>query len=168
MSLGLQDQLLAEFDREIGATRRVLARLPDASFGWTPHARSMPLGRLATHLAEIAGWIAHIVDEPSFDLAHAPAAPRVEPDAAAVLALFDREAARARRAVCATTDTRLAETWSLLRDARVLLTAPRIVAVRTEGLYHLVHHRGQLCVYLRLLDVPLPPVYGPTADEGRI
>ncbi|HEX7086970.1 MAG TPA: DinB family protein [Vicinamibacterales bacterium] len=167
MSLGLQEQLLAELDREMGATRRVLSRVPDASFDWTPHPRSRSLGGLATHVAELPGWIAHIIEEPSFDLACVPAAPRMDPDRAAVLARFEHEAARARRAVCAAVDTRLLETWSLLRDGRVLLTAPRIVAVRTEGLYHLVHHRGQLGVYLRLLGVPLPPVYGPTADEGR-
>jgi len=168
VSLGLQEQLLAEFDREMGATRRVLARVPDGSFAWTPHPRSRSLGALATHVADLPRWIAHIVSEPSFDLSCVPAEPPVAPDAASVLARFEREVAEARRAVCAAVDTRLLETWSLLRDGRVLLTAPRIVAVRTEGLYHLVHHRGQLGVYLRLLGVPLPPVYGPTADEGRL
>ena len=124
MSLGLQDQLLSEFDREMGATRRVLARVPDACLGWQPHGRSMSMGRLTTHIAQLAGWIAH-------------------------------------------TDARLVESWTLRKEGHVLLTAPRIVAVRTEGLYHLTHHRGQLTVYLRLLDLPVPPIYGPTADEGR-
>lgn len=167
MSLGLQDQLLSEFDREMGATRRVLARVPDACLGWQPHGRSMSMGRLTTHIAQLAGWIAHIVDEPSFDLALAPAVPRVEGTSAAIASLFERESSRARTAICGTTDARLVESWTLRKEGHVLLTAPRIVAVRTEGLYHLTHHRGQLTVYLRLLDLPVPPIYGPTADEGR-
>ncbi len=168
MSLGMQDQLLAEFDREMGATRRVLARVPDGRIGWQPHPRSMSLGRLATHIAQLAGWVAHIIEASSFDLVLVSAIARVEPTAAAVVSLFEHEAARARAAICGTTDARLVESWTLRKEGQVLLIAPRIVAVRTEGLYHLTHHRGQLSVYLRLLDVPVPPIYGPTADEGRL
>lgn len=168
MSLGLLDQCRSEFDREIGVTRRVLRRVPGNRLTWSPHPRSMSLGRLATHVAALPGWLPQILDAPSFDLSAVPAD---APDDAAIeliLARFEGGAAAARRALAGSTDARLVETWTLLHDGQVVLTAPRIVALRTEGLYHLTHHRGQLTVYLRLLDVPVPPIYGPTADEGRL
>ncbi len=87
---------------------------------------------------------------------------------AAILARFEAGVAEARRALRESTDARLADTWSLCKDGEVIITLPRIVALRTEGLYHLTHHRGQLTVYLRLLEIPIPPIYGPTADEGRL
>lgn len=169
MSLGLLDQCLSEFDREMGVTRRVLARVPEPHLAWRPHARSMSLGRLATHVASLPAWASHILTAPDFDLASADAAGAAE-DAttAAILARFDAGVAEARRALCGSTDVRLVEIWTLRRDGEAILTLPRIVALRTEALYHLSHHRGQLSVYLRLLDVPLPPIYGPTADEGRL
>lgn len=168
MSLGLMDQLISEFDRESGATRRVLARVPGDRLTWQPHLRSMTLGRLATHIAELPAWIAYIAQEPGFDLASVPEVPRLESSVQAIATLFDAGIANARQALCASTDARLLETWTLRHKGQSVLTLPRIVALRTEGLYHLTHHRGQLTVYLRLLDVPLPPVYGPTADEGRL
>jgi uncharacterized damage-inducible protein DinB len=153
VSLGLLDQCLSELDREVGVTRRVLARVPDDRLTWGPHPRSMTLGRLATHVASLPGWLPQILNEESFDLSALPVAPTV---------------AEARRALRDSTDARLAGTWTLRKDGEVVLTLPRIVALRTEGLYHLTHHRGQLTVYLRLLDIPIPPIYGPTADEGRL
>ena len=168
MSLGLLDQCLSEFDREIGVTRRVLARVPDDRLSWGPHPRSMTLGRLATHLASLPGWLPLILNEARFDLSVLPASAVVDDTSAAILARFDAGVAAARRALLESTDSRLAETWILCKDGEVVLTLPRIVALRTEGLYHLTHHRGQLTVYLRLLDIPIPPIYGPTADEGRL
>lgn len=168
MSIGALPLLLSEFDREMGATRRVLARVPERHLDWRPHERSMTLGRLATHVASLPGWLATIVRENAFDLADVPLAPLVDPATAAAIARFDAAAADARRALLDTTDARLLELWTLRKDGHDLVSAPRIVALRTEGLYHLIHHRGQLTVYLRLLNVPLPPIYGPTADEGRL
>ncbi|MBK5296337.1 MAG: DinB family protein [Vicinamibacteria bacterium] len=168
MSLGLLDQCLSEFDRETGVTRRVLARVPDDRLSWGPHPRSMTLGRLATHVASLPGWLPQILNEATLDLASVPATAVVDDTAAAILARFDAGVADARRALCESTDARLADTWTLRKDGEVVLTLPRIVALRTEGLYHLTHHRGQLTVYLRLLDIPIPPIYGPTADEGRL
>jgi uncharacterized damage-inducible protein DinB len=168
MSIGLLDQCLSEFDREMGATRRVLMRVPDDRLSWRPHPRSMTLGRLATHVAEIPGWAQGVLDAPGFDLADICAAPAEDPAADAVRTRFEASVARARAALTASTDARLAETWTLRKDGLVLLTVPRIVALRTECLYHLTHHRGQLTVYLRLLDIAVPPTYGPTADEGRL
>jgi uncharacterized damage-inducible protein DinB len=168
MSLGLLDQCLSEFDREIGVTRRVLTRVPDDRLAWAPHQRSMTLGRLATHIASLPGWFPQILEQPMFDLALLPATPVVDATCAAIVARFDTGIADARRALRESTDARLADSWTLRKDGEVVLTLPRIVALRTEGLYHLTHHRGQLTVYLRLLDIPIPPIYGPTADEGRL
>ena len=168
MSLGLLDQCLSEFDREIGVTRRVLARVPGDRLSWGPHPRSMTLGRLATHIASLPGWLPQILNETTFDLASLPATAMVDETSAAILARFDSGVADARRALRESTDARLADAWTLRKDGDVILTLPRIVALRTEGLYHLTHHRGQLTVYLRLLDIPIPPIYGPTADEGRL
>lgn len=168
MSLGLLDQCLSEFDRETGVTRRVLARVPDDRLSWGPHPRSMTLGRLATHVASLPGWLPQILNEARFDLGVLPASSLVDQSVAAILARFDAGVAGARHALCESTDARLAETWTLCKDGEVVITLPRIVALRTEGLYHLTHHRGQLTVYLRLLDIPIPPIYGPTADEGRL
>ena len=106
--------------------------------------------------------------ENAFDLADVALEPLADPSPAVAIARFDAAAADARRALVETTDARLLEIWTLRKEGHDLVSAPRIVALRTEGLYHLVHHRGQLTVYLRLLNVPLPPIYGPTADEGRL
>lgn len=170
MSLGLLDQCLSEFDREMGVTRRVLARVPGERLMWAPHSRSMTLGRLATHLASLPGWWPQILNASNFDLGVVAdlSASQTDETTDAVLARFDAGVADARRALVESTDARLADMWTLCRDGDVVLTLPRIVALRTEGLYHLTHHRGQLTVYLRLLDIPIPPIYGPTADEGRL
>jgi uncharacterized damage-inducible protein DinB len=168
MSLGTQAQLLSEFDREMGATARILARVPDRHLSWRPHDRSMTLASLATHIASLPSWIAAMIREPAFDLADVPAAIAEEPSTLAIVARFEASVADARRALVESTDARLLETWTLRKDGQDIVSAPRVVALRTEGLYHLSHHRGQLTVYLRLLHVPLPPIYGPTADEGRL
>jgi uncharacterized damage-inducible protein DinB len=168
VSLGALPLLLSEFDREMGATRRVLARVPDTYFLWQPHERSMTLGGLTAHIASLPGWLATIVRENAFDLIDVPVESVADSSTAAALARFDAATADARRALVDTTDARLLEPWTLRKEGHDLVSAPRIVALRTEGLYHLTHHRGQLTVYLRLLGVPLPPIYGPTADEGRL
>ena len=128
----------------------------------------MTLGRLATHVASMPGWrrdsrVAGRSTSPTFRRRR----PRTRPPTRCARASRPRVAARGA-ALCASTDARLVETWTLRKDGQVLLTLPRIVALRTEGLYHLTHHRGQLTVYLRLLDIAVPPIYGPTADEGRL
>lgn len=172
MSIGLLGQCLSEFDREMGMTGRVLARVPDAHLTWRPHPRSLTLGALAWHVASVPGWLPRIIAESGFDLVDAslpdPDAPQAEGPAAAILGRFEVGRAAARQALVASTDARLLESWTLAKAGQPLLTMPRIVALRAEGLYHLAHHRGQLTVYLRLLDIPLPALYGPSADEGRL
>jgi uncharacterized damage-inducible protein DinB len=162
------DILLVEFDREAGLTRQVLERLPGDRFDWQPHPRSRTLGQLGLHLAELPRWGALVAAGAEFDLEHIPTMPAVPPSSvAALLTLFSTNASDARRAVSGRTDAELLAPWTLRRAGEEVFTVPRLMAIRTVLLQHGTHHRGQLTVYLRLLDVPLPPLYGPTADEGR-
>jgi uncharacterized damage-inducible protein DinB len=161
----LKDALLAEFDHEIGTTRKLLERVPDDRLAWKPHEKSMTLGRLATHLASIPRWAGLILNDTSFDLA---AGPPPEPDrtsGTAVLSLFD-ESRRQARAAMDKLDAEYHATWTLMRGGQEVFSIPRIAALRSFVLSHLIHHRGQLSVYLRLIDVPVPAIYGPSADEG--
>jgi uncharacterized damage-inducible protein DinB len=157
--------LLAEFDHEMAVTRHLLTRVPEASLTWAPHPKSFSLGGLATHLARLPHWGEQILTGDAYDLAASgpPAAPLAT--LADVLELFDRHVAEVRHALATGTAAALATDWSLRRGSETLLSVPKIPAFRRFLLHHLIHHRGQLTVYLRLLDVPLPPIYGPTADE---
>jgi len=162
--MALKDGLLVEFDHEIGTTRKLLERLPDDKLSWKPHEKSMSLGGLATHLSNLPNWGAVILNDVGFDLAAAPPSLEEKTSRADILASFDAAAAQARKLI-ERTDAELSAPWSLKRSGQQLFTMPRITAFRTFVLYHLVHHRGQLSVYLRLHDVPIPAIYGPTADE---
>lgn len=158
--------LLPEFDQEMAVTRRLLDRCPDAAFGWSPHPRSSTLGVLATHLTRIPRWGVRILTGAGYDMVadHAPApAPFMSRDE--ILKAFDETVAAVRQTVLSMSDAELNAPWSLTRKGEVLLTVPRIAAFKSFVINHLIHHRGQLSVYLRLQDVPLPPLYGPTADE---
>jgi len=158
------DPILDELAHEMRTTRTLLERLPDATLGWKPHAKSMTLGRLATHLAEIPGWVAGMVDKPGFDFG-AGRAPQQLSATAEILALFDRNAAAVAQALRPLTDQQLQESWRLTRQGQLVLEMPRLGVVRTLLLNHSIHHRGQLSVYIRLLDVPVPSIYGPSADQ---
>ena len=153
---------LNEFDQEMASTRRLLERVPSEKGRWKPHEKSFPLGHLAQLVSWMPGWIARTLREPAIDLATAPGY-SFEPTET-LLAEFDRNVKDARTALASVTGPALDAPWSLQHGAHVVFTAPRGEVVRTH-LRHLVHHRGQLTVYLRLLDVPLPQIYGPTADE---
>lgn len=153
---------LREFDQEMTPTRRLLERVPGEHGAWKPHQKSFPLGHLAQLVSWIPGWISVSLREPDLDLAHAGGY-SLQPTEA-LLAEFDRNVESAREALATVTGAALDEPWSLRHGDRVLMTTPRGEVVR-QHLRHLVHHRGQLTVYLRLLDVPLPQIYGPTADE---
>jgi uncharacterized damage-inducible protein DinB len=160
-----RDAFVVEFDHEMAATRRVLERVPEDAFGWTPHERSFSVGGLATHLAVLPHWGCQILAGDDYDLAGASnrAAPRGSRDE--VLELFDRHVAELRRCVLDSSDAELAADWTLKRGGQIVLCMPRIAALRRFLLHHLIHHRGQMTVYLRLREVPVPPLYGPTADE---
>ena len=161
----LKDTLLTEFDHEMGTTRRLLERIPDEKFDWKPHQKSMTLGGLATHLSNLPNWGTTILNDASYDLAAGPPNLTQSASRGDVLAQFDSAAARTRAALDKT-DAELGAQWKLKRGDQELFSLPRAAAFRTFVLYHVVHHRGQLSVYLRLNDVPVPAIYGPTADEG--
>jgi uncharacterized damage-inducible protein DinB len=162
----IKDGLLAEFDHEMGTTRKLLERVPDDKLSWKPHDKSMSLGGLATHLSNLPRWGAMILSELSFDLADRP--PNIEEKAsrAEILAAFDALAKQTRGALDKT-DAELVAPWSLKRGGQEVFTMPRVAAFRTFVLYHMVHHRGQLSVYLRINNIPVPAIYGPSADEGQ-
>ena len=167
MSTSIAQALLPEFDHEAAVTRTVLERVPEAQAAWRPHAKSMTLGELAIHLASIPSWGVLTLREPSFDLSP-PGAPPYTPPAwqslAQTLALFDEKIGKTRAALAAVTDLELAQPWTLKKGGVKVLTAPRGSVLRSFVLNHSVHHRAQLGLYLRMLDVPVPAMYGPTAD----
>ncbi len=160
--------LLPEFDLEMANTRKALERVPGADWSFKPHAKSFSMGELAGHVASIPGWMTSTLTEEGFDFA--PAGVPVEfPKPATVeeaLALHDEGVASARAALEAATDGTLLSSWSLLENGTPLFTMPRVAVLRSFVMNHLIHHRAQLCVYLRLRDVPVPALYGPSADEG--
>ena len=160
--------LAAELQHEAAVTRRLLERVPGDKLEWQPHDKSMTLGRLAGHIGELPWWGKSTVEHPEVDLAAVPEDQRgaVAESVEQLLAEFDRNVGDFAAALAATADERLMEPWRLRNGEQVILEMPRIAALRGFIMSHLVHHRGQLTVYLRLLDVPLPQTYGPTADEG--
>lgn len=163
--LMMKDALLAEYDHEISTTRKLLERIPGDKLTWKPHVRSMSLGGLGTHLANLPQWAGAILNDTRFDLAGLPPTLAEKTSHAAILAAFDESAQRARGWMDKT-DAEFLARWSLYRGTQEIFSMPRIAAFRSFVLSHLIHHRGQLSVYLRLNDIPVPPIYGPSADEG--
>ena len=161
----LIDMLLPQFDRELGTTRRLIELVPGAELAWGPGGGARTLGELAGHLAEIPAWTRGIMNEKGGDLADVPVVEAVG-SVAEALGRFDAGAAAGRRALAGRPDDELVADWTLRRDGRVLFSLPRIAMVQALVLSHLVHHRGQLSVYLRMRGCRLPPIYGPTADDG--
>jgi uncharacterized damage-inducible protein DinB len=153
---------LAEFDTEMATTRRLLERVPTEKGTWKPHEKSFALGHLAQLVAGMPGWITNVLREPDLDLAGGQGYSFEPTDE--LLAMFDNHVTTARKALAEVTGAALGSSWSLKMGERVLLTLPRGEVAR-QHLNHLIHHRGQLTVYLRLVDVPIPSIYGPTADE---
>ena len=157
-------ELLQELVQEATATRKILSRVPAEKFDWRPHERSMSMGQLANHLAGLPYGIVYATLQPSFDPGALP--PPVAPESTdAMLASFDKGMDFARKQLGGMPDTDLGIPWKIMRGERLLLSMPRGAAYRTILLNHMYHHRGQLTVYLRINDIPLPSVYGPTADE---
>ena len=151
-------------DRELAATRRMLARVPDAHFDWRPHEKSMSLGELASHIVDLLWWQIVTLEWDGIDTAKSW--PRTAAKSQAeLLATFDEKAAALRTTLANTTEADLADPWKLSYGSNTIFIEPKADLLRVYGLSHVAHHRGQLTVYLRMLDVPLPPSYGPTADE---
>jgi uncharacterized damage-inducible protein DinB len=166
--MALVDALLPEFDHEIAATRRLLDRLPADQLVWKPHAKSMALGALAEHLGQLGVWAQLTLTQSAVDLETTARPPGYQPMTvkADILAHFDTQMAAARVALAGRTDAELMAPWTLRRGAQEFFTMPKASCWRTFVMNHLIHHRGQLTVYLRELDVPLPSIYGPSADEA--
>jgi uncharacterized damage-inducible protein DinB len=165
--MAFADALLPEFDRETGVTRRLLERVPDDKFGWTPHEKSMTLGRLAAHVAEVLTWLPETVhtSEINWDTT-APHQPKAFATRADILNFFDESRDAARGALAGASDAELLQPWTFKKDGQVVFSQPKIGVIRGMVMNHMIHHRAQLGVYLRLQNVPLPAMYGPSADEG--
>jgi uncharacterized damage-inducible protein DinB len=161
----IKDGLLPEYDHEIATTRKLLERIPDGKLPWKPHVKSMSLGGLGTHLASLPLWAGTILNESFFDLATQPPQPAERGSRAEILGAFDENAARAR-VWMDKGDAEYLGRWTLKRGGHEMFSMPRVAALRSFVLSHIIHHRGQLSVYLRLNDIPVPAIYGPSADEG--
>jgi DinB family len=165
--MALSEILLSEFDQEMANTRRSLERVPGDKFDWKPHSKSMTLGSLATFVAILPSWGTTTIAQDSLDLL-GPAPPA--PDASSakdLVELFDKNVADARSAIAGASDQHLMKPWTLLKGDQRLLSLPRITVLRSFVMNHMIHHRGQLSVYLRMNDVPVPALYGPSADEEK-
>ena len=158
----IAETLLPEFDLEMNTTRRVLERVPTDKGEWKPHEKSFSLGHLAQLVATMPGWLVSIAKGQNIDLSSGPGYSYEATET--LLGRFDKLVSDAREAMAATSDEDYAKPWSLTMGEKVLFTTPRGETARST-INHLIHHRGQLTVYLRLLDVPVPSIYGPTADE---
>lgn len=161
----MSQTLLPEFDREMQSTRKALERVPDEKFDWKPHAKSMSMSRLATHLAELPGFVSGIIGTEGMDLDKRDYKPVTTANNTELLALFDKNVAAAHEAIAGATDDHLRQPWHMIYGQKKIFDAPRAAALRSLAMNHLIHHRGQLTVYLRLNDIAVPGIYGPSADE---
>jgi hypothetical protein len=162
------ESILPGFDREMANTRKVLERVPEDKLGWQAHPKSHTIGWNANHLAEIPGWVEGWLTAPSWDFAPIGGEPYQSPKRTSrqeILGLFDRNVAAARKAIAAVKGDQMTQPWSLLRAGTPLFAMPRATVIRSFVLNHLVHHRAILCVHLRLNNIPVPGMYGPSGDE---
>ncbi len=167
----LSSAMLPELDQEMEKTRTTLERAPGEKFSWKPHEKSFSFMELANHLARLPGWGAATLKTESMDLdpekgEFVPPPPSETPEG--VLAAFDQSVAELRNALEGATDEELMAPWTLLYGGKELFTMPRLAVIRGMILNHIVHHRGQFTLYLRLNDIPVPALYGPSADEGEM
>ena len=164
----MNQALLAEFDQEMANTRKTLERVPDAKWDWKPHPKSGTTGWLVNHIVMFPGWAGSMFTSESFDIA--PGGKQIEFPSAhntkEALAIFDEGVSAARAALAKATDEQLLKTWALLNNGQVIFSMPRVAVLRGMIMNHLIHHRAQLTVYFRLNDIPVPALYGPSADEG--
>lgn len=166
--MAISKSLLPEFDNEMKNTRRTLERVPDEKFTWKPHDKSFPMGALAAHLANLPSWGSLALTADSFDVA--PEGKQMKTpelnSTKEVLATFDENAAATRAVIEAASDDELVKPWTLQSNGNAIMTLPKIGVLRNFVLNHMIHHRAQLGVYLRLNDIPVPSIYGPSADEN--
>ncbi len=165
----LSEMFLGEFDQEMANTRKTLERVPDDKLGWKPHEKSGTMGWLAGHVSNLPSWASVAIGQSEFDLAPQGAPPPQAPPANSrkeLLENFEKNVAAARTAIAAASDEHLMKPWTLLHGGQKVFSMPRSAVLRSFVLNHLIHHRAQLGVYLRLNNIPVPALYGPSADEG--
>ncbi|AGA26742.1 DinB family protein [Singulisphaera acidiphila] len=166
MSFG--KSIVPEFDQEMANTRKVLERIPDDKLDWKAHPKSNTIGWVGAHLAEIPGWVPGTLQHETWDINPVGGEPYQTPKATSrqqLLEIFDKNVAAAREALASTTDEAFEQQWSLLSQGQTILTMPRTAVIRSLVVNHTIHHRAVLCVYLRLNDIPVPGMYGPSGDE---
>lgn len=161
----INEAFIAELEQESKATRKILERVPIEKSDWKPHDKSMTLGRLASHVAEISGWTTTTLGANEMDFSKIDYKPRIAKSSAELMEIFEENYSKAMESLKNAKDSDFMETWTLRNGDQVYFTMPKVVVVRNFAYSHLIHHRAQLSVYLRLLDVPVPSIYGPTADE---
>ena len=162
--MSLSAALLPEFDQEMANLRRTLERVPDDKFGYKPHPKSNTMGWLANHLANLAGWPVVTMKQDGLDFTPDFKLPEGK-TTQEVLEIFDKNVVEARAAIAAGSDEDMMKNWTLSSQGKVFFTMPRIACLRTMAMNHIIHHRAQLTVYLRMNDLPVPALYGPSADE---
>ena len=167
MSIG--QSLLPEFDQEMASTRKVLERVPDDKLDWKAHPKSNTIGWVATHLANIPTWVGYTLHQSSLDV-NPPGGTAMKamlaPSRQEILERFDKNVADARQDLAAADDADFAQPWTLFSEGKEVFTLPKGAILRTFVLNHMIHHRAHLCVYLRLNDIPVPGMYGPSADDA--
>jgi len=169
--MSISETLLPEFDQEMQNTRKILERVPEDQPDYKPHSKSMPLARLAGHVAELPNWAVNTINLEVLDLTPASGEgfkPTFMTTRQELLALFDQNVAEARAAIQGASDEHLHKIWRLVFQGHTVLEMPRAAVLRTVVMNHIIHHRAQLGVYLRLNDIAIPGMYGPSADDGRM
>ena len=167
-SNNIASALVAELEHEARVTRTVLERVPADKFDWKPHDKSMAFGALAAHIAEMVGWTQGIMEHPDLDFAKMDYKPFEAKTNEELLEFFDKNAGEAIETLKNSSDERFMETWTMKNGEKTYFTLPKIAVMRSFVISHIIHHRGQLSVYLRLNDIPVPSIYGPSADEGQM
>jgi uncharacterized damage-inducible protein DinB len=158
------EQFISDLTNESEGTKNILLRIPVTNLTWKPHAKSMPIGRLGMHIAELPGWISTCLETREFDFAAQEYKPFMPTAHAQIMEAFDKNLRKSFAILSVATDEVLAQKWKLRFGERLIYDLPRAAVIR-RNINHIVHHRGQLSVFLRLLDIPVPGLYGPTADE---
>ena len=161
----IAESLLGELEAEMKSTRKLLERVPEGKGAWKPHEKSRSLGEIATHVAALPIWAERVIKHDEFDIGGTFARPAPFTTTAALLDLLDHNVKAAREALAGVPDSLMTQTWTLKNGAKTMFSRPRADVLRSMMMSHHIHHRGQLTVYMRLLDVPIPGMYGPSADE---
>lgn len=166
--MSISDGFISELQHEAATTRKCLERIPAETFDWKPHEKSMSMGRLATHVAEMVGWIKDTVEKPEIDFATMDYKPFIPKSTAELVEFFDKNLKEANESLKDISDETMFENWKMRNGEQIYFDMMRIQVLRGFVYNHIVHHRGQLSVYLRMNDISVPELYGPSADEGSM